>query len=364
MSSPYMLGIDFGDQFCKVALAKVMPDGRFDKLDVSYLHPPVPSVILFNDDGSVDFGIKAQAAKSPAAIGSLKRLLALAGREPSVDPDLVFPFVLGKTEKGEVGVKVGNAEGQHVVSVIEVLAVFFRQIMNLASSLVDGKITKVVFTIPNWFDNIQLASMTSACQLAGMPLVGLISESAAAHIYYTISRIKPFAAETSHLVVFIDVGHMATAVSVLSHINGKPVATTTLLDTTFGGHDVDMGILLKLDADILGKFDTRMQALVECHKVKEGLINLDMSLQLGLSDLFFSGQELYKLILYLHHIPDLIKEALSKAGFELNQVHKVIITGGSVHMLQIQDSISGMFPAEVIEMLDISFLNIMQNWKY
>ncbi|KAF5374505.1 hypothetical protein D9615_009132 [Tricholomella constricta] len=353
MSTTIMLGIDFGDQLCKVAIANPTDNGRIDELNVSFLSPLLPSFLLVEDERSIRFGIDAQAANNQANIGSLKRLLAFVGGEFPENYDPLTPFVLKKKENGEVGVEVNIAGAKQVFPAIQLISLFLRRVIALASSLAQGEVTQTVVTVPSWFSNAQQKSMAEACELAGLGLVGIITETTAAQIDYAVSGLRTLAAETQHNVIFIDIGHTATSVSVLSLLNGKPVSKSVISDPSFGGRNIDLAILNHLRTLAPEFSGNSLSVLADIQKVKEALhlcaLKDSLSVVSSESEVFLSGETLYKLVGSLNCISRLVKEALNEAGLTLDVIHRVRLSGGSMRLLQVRDCIASLFPLAVLE---------------
>ncbi|KAG5651677.1 hypothetical protein H0H81_007838 [Sphagnurus paluster] len=214
---------------------------QINELDVSFLSPLLPSLLLIEDEHNIR--LNAEAANINANIGSLKCLLAFIGGEFTEKNGDLLPFVLKEMQDGVIGVQVGlSGGGTQVFPALELVSLFIRRIIATTSAIAHSEVIRAVITIPGWFSDTQKHAMAEACKMAGLKIFGVITETMAAHIRCVASHLKTVST-AEYNVFFIDIGHTATSLSILSLCNGKPIVKCEIFDTSFGGRDIDIAIL-------------------------------------------------------------------------------------------------------------------------
>ncbi len=223
------LGIDLGTTN---SLGAMWKDGR-----PHVLHPEgdsgyVPSAIHFPERG---MPIVGRAAREMALIDprhtlmSIKRFMGRGLADVAEDARSV-PCALSETENGVIEFEVRGRK----YTPQELSALILMKVHNQACKGLGGlEVTKVVITVPAYFDDMQRQATRDAARLAGLDVLRIINEPTAAALAYGLDQKKH-----GNVAVF-DLGGGTFDVSVLSIEDGVFRVLATNGDTHLGGDDFD-----------------------------------------------------------------------------------------------------------------------------
>lgn len=287
----------------------------------------------------------------------------------------------------------GSSKGETSWSVEEILAQQLDYVKSIASQAASEPVRDLFLTVPSYFSQSQRRALKDAADIAGLHLVGMISEGSAVGINFAMTR--QFPEKEIHMVY--DSGAMKTTVTVLefetrpvpipipASTKSKKVSSTAkvqTVNTTFirvlgsasapwlGGVNIDETLrnilLTDLENSPIGKklgvnairSDARAMRKLwkEAQRVKhilsanheatvrvESLIN-DMDYRSSVSRVqleeacsSFSGK-----------FSQPIEDAKSAAGITTDQLESIIIFGGNTRVPMVQRAIKSSVPSEKI----------------
>ena len=220
----------------------------------------VPSVVRYNDDGSVVVGAdaRARAVEFPAAtISSAKRLMGRSLGDAAGDvPFLSYEVVAGERNTARVRLPAGR-----IVSPQEVSAEILRALKQRASDALGTDVSRAVVTVPAYFDDAQRQATRDAGRLAGLDVVRIVNEPTAAALAYGLGTSKE-----PRTVAIYDLGGGTFDVSILRITPAEREGETSFFqvlatagDTRLGGDDIDQQLVKLFLAEIretLGIADT------------------------------------------------------------------------------------------------------------
>ncbi|KAI3435832.1 hypothetical protein D9Q98_001890 [Chlorella vulgaris] len=255
-----LLAIDLGSEFLKLSVVKA---GRIPISIVinEMSRRKTPALVAFVEgDRLVGEEAASMAVRYPERVYA--RVADLLGR-PADDPRLAAalkaahrPYSLvpavNRTSPAAAGVQTDRGE---TVSAEELVASVLEYAKHLAEVSVEGSsITDCVLTVPASFTQQQRQALLDAAKLAGLNVMGLIHNHAAAALQYGIDR--DFANHTETLVVY-DLGAaslQAALVSYSAYTNSRGVSTSQaeVLDVVWredvGGEQLEL-VLVEHFAD-------------------------------------------------------------------------------------------------------------------
>ncbi len=293
-----------------------------------------PSVVAFTKTGEMLVG---QAAKNQAVVNS-ERTISSIKRE------------MGEKKKHKIGDKDYSPE--------QISAFILQKMKASAEAYLGEKVTDAVITVPAFFNDAQRTATKNAGEIAGLNVLRIINEPTAATLAYSLDKGK------EEKVLVFDLGGGTFDVSVLEIEPGKSQDERTIFevkatdgDTRLGGDDWDNKIIdwmvdkFRAEHGIdLAKDKMAMQRLKEAaEKAKTELSNVT---QTNINQPFISSGPDGPLHLdmtltradFERMTADLLKrcegpfnQALKDAKVKVEDLHEIILVGGSTRMPAVQD---------------------------
>lgn len=339
------IGIDLGTTNSCVAVyeggeAKVIANAEGERT--------TPSVVAFKDGNIIVGGAaKRQMVVNPDTIRSVKRLM-------------------GTNKKEKANGKEYTPE--------EVSAMILGDLKKTAESYLGEKVTKVVITVPAYFNDAQRQATKNAGKIAGLEVERIINEPTAAALAYGLDK-----QDNAQTVLVYDLGGGTFDVSILELGDGVFEVKSTSGNNRLGGDDFDQRIVDYLVEEIkkehnldLSSDKMAMQRLQDAaEKAKKDLSGM-MTTQISLPFLAQGPDGVINFELALTRskfeqlTEDLIdstlepvRKALSDAKLKASDIDKVLLVGGSTRIPKVQEIIKkelgkepskGVNPDEVVAM--------------
>ncbi|QMS85917.1 molecular chaperone DnaK [Candidatus Xianfuyuplasma coldseepsis] len=340
-----MIGIDLGTTNSCVAImegneAKVIANAEGART--------TPSVVAFKD-GEIQVGevAKRQMITNPDTVSSIKRKM-------------------GTTEKVNVNSKTYTPQ--------EISAMILQNLKKTAEDYLGHKVTEAVITVPAYFNDAERQATKDAGKIAGLEVKRIINEPTAAALAYGIDKT-----DKHQTILVYDLGGGTFDVSILDLAEGTFEVVSTAGDNRLGGDDFDKKIMDFLVAEFkretsvdLSVDKMAMQRLKDAaEKAKKdlsGITSAHISLpfiSVGPSGPVHLEQTLSraKFNELTHDLVEKtmgpVRRALKDAGMTKNDIHQVLLVGGSTRIPAVQDAIrkelgkepnKGVNPDEVVAM--------------
>ena len=287
-----------------------------------------PSVVAYkNGERIVGDAAKRQAVTNKNTVSSIKRLI-------------------GTSEKVEM-------EGKQYTPQ-EISAMILQYLKGYAEDYLGEKVTKAVITVPAYFNDAQRQATKDAGKIAGLEVERIINEPTAAALAYGIDKT-----DKEQKVLVYDLGGGTFDVSILELADGTFEVLSTNGDTHLGGDDFD-NVLVDWMVDTFKKengIDLRndkmaMQRLKEAaEKAKKDLSSM-MQTQISLPFIsagasgplhFESSLTRAKFDEMTKHLVERtmepVRNALRDAGLTKNDIHQVLLVGGSTRIPAVQEAV-------------------------
>ena len=321
-----IIGIDLGTTNSCVSVmeggeAKVIPNPEGNRT--------TPSVVAFkNGERIVGDAAKRQLITNKDTVYSIKRLM-------------------GTNQKVTL-------EGKEYTPQ-EVSAMILSYLKSYAEAYLGEKVEKAVITVPAYFNDAQRQATKDAGKIAGLDVVRIINEPTASALAFGSDK------ETSkeQKILVYDLGGGTFDVSILDIADGTFEVLSTNGDTHLGGDDFDEAIInwladnFKRENNIdLRQDKMALQRLKEAaEKAKKdlsGMVQTQISLPfisagpagpLHLEATLTRAQfnEMTKGLVERTLIP--VRQALKDAGLTANDIHQVLLVGGSTRIPAVQEAI-------------------------
>lgn len=353
-----IIGIDLGTTNSCVS---ILENGKYKIVPNEEGHNTTPSVVGFgkNEEKLVGQVAKRQAVTNPnKTLYGIKRLIGRKFEAAEVSKfEKVAPFEIFKNKNGDAWVKVDGKE----MSPQEISAIVLDKLKKAAESYLGETVTEAVITVPAYFNDAQRQATKDAGRIAGLEVKRIINEPTAAALAYGLDT------KTDKNIAVFDLGGGTFDVSILEiTTDGVFEVKATNGDTFLGGEDFDEIIINYLAEEFKkeNSIDLRndqmaLQRLKEAaEKAKHELSSVsstDINLPFITAD--SSGPKHMNINLtkakFEGLVADLIdrlagpcETALKDSGLDKNEIHEVILVGGSTRVPKVQEKVKEIFGKE------------------
>ena len=322
-----IIGIDLGTTNSCVA---VMEGGKPTVIANAEGARTTPSVVAFSKNGERLVGqiAKRQAVTNPDnTVISIKRKM-------------------GTAEKVKI-------EGESF-SPQEISAMVLQKLKTDAENYLGQKVTQAVITVPAYFSDSQRQATKDAGKIAGLEVLRIINEPTAAALAFGMDK-----EDQDQKIMVYDLGGGTFDVSILDIGDGVFEVLATNGNTHLGGDDFDEriisylvdefkksnGIDLKTDKMAMQRLkEAAEKAKIELSGMQQTQINLPFitadsngpkHLDITLTRAKF--EELIGDLVDATRIP--VEQAMKDAGITANDLHKVLLVGGSTRVPAVQEAV-------------------------
>jgi molecular chaperone DnaK len=317
-----------------------------------------PSVVAFTKTGERLVGqvAKRQAVTNPQnTVFSIKRFMGRKFDEVSEEMKMV-PFEVIRASNADARVSANGKE----YSPPEISAMILQKLKQAAEEHLGQPVSKVVVTVPAYFNDAQRQATKDAGQIAGLEVMRIVNEPTAAALAYGLDKKK------DETIAVYDFGGGTFDISILEVGEGVVEVKATNGDTHLGGDNLDQRIIDWIGAEFkksegidLTKDRMALQRLkeaaekakMELSTVMETDINLPFitadqtgpkHLQMKLTRARF--EQLVEDLLQRTVGPT--KQALTDAGLDPSKIDEVVLVGGSTRIPKVQQIVKELFGKE------------------
>ena len=315
-----IIGIDLGTTNSCVA---VMEGGEAVVIPNAEGNRTTPSVVAFSKNGE-------------RLVGQIAKRQAVTNPENTV---ISIKRKMGTAEK----VKIDGDE----FSPQEISAMILQKLKADAENYLGQKVTQAVITVPAYFSDSQRQATKDAGKIAGLEVLRIINEPTAASLAYGMDK-----EDQDQKIMIYDLGGGTFDVSILDIGDGVFEVLSTNGNTHLGGDDFDQRIIdylvsefkksngIDLSADRMAMQrlkEAAEKAKIELSGMQQTQINLPFitadstgpkHLDVTLTRAKF--EELISDLIEATKVP--VEQALKDAGITANDLHKVLLVGGSTRV--------------------------------
>jgi len=312
----------------------------------------VPSVVALDERDQIIVGNPARKylIETPErAVYSVKRLMG-RGVEDIQDELKLFPFRLADDlAAGEVlRIKLGNK----TYTPPEISAFILRQLKRNAERYFGAPVSKVVITVPAYFNDAQRQATKDAGRIAGLEVLRLVNEPTAASLAYGLDK-----KETATVAVY-DLGGGTFDISILKLHEGIFEVIATNGDTHLGGDDIDnLLIAIALD-DSQGDLGMDVRRSGEAvQTIRKSVIDAKIALSSQdetILDVELPGRKRYCRKITRGQFEQLIRpvidrtvgpvrQAMKDAGLTAKQIDEAVLVGGSTRIPLVRGVVEKLF---------------------
>jgi molecular chaperone DnaK len=315
-----------------------------------------PSVIGFLDNGERKVGdsAKRQAITNPLrTIMSIKRFMGRRYSE-SVNETKNVPYQVNQGNNDTVRVKIDDKE----YTAQELSAMILQKMKKIAEDYLGQEVTEAVITVPAYFNDSQRQATKEAGEIAGLTVRRIINEPTAAALAYGMDK----KGQDMTIAVY-DLGGGTFDISILELGGGVFEVKATNGDTHLGGDDFDRTIIEWLAEEFrqqegidLIKNPESLQRLKEAAEKAKIELSSGTTTDINLPYISFTDSGAKHLVRQLSRAKfeqlteELVRrtlepcrKALEQAGMSVNDIHEVILVGGSTRIPRIQQAVEEFF---------------------
>ena len=319
-----IIGIDLGTTNSCVS---VMEGGDPVVIPNSEGNRTTPSVVAFSKNGE-------------RLVGQIAKRQAVTNPENTV---ISIKRKMGTSEKVKI-------EGDSFTPQ-EISAMILQKLKADAENYLGQKVTQAVITVPAYFNDSQRQATKDAGKIAGLEVLRIINEPTAAALAYGMDK------EQDQKILIYDLGGGTFDVSILDIGDGVFEVLSTSGNTHLGGDDFDNAIInylvdefkksngidLKSDKMAMQRLkEAAEKAKIELSGVQQTQINLPFITADSTGpkhlDVTLTRSKFEELI---HDLVEAtagpVNQALKDAGLTANDIHKVLLVGGSTRVPAVQE---------------------------
>ena len=309
----------------------------------------VPSVVALTDNGIIvgDAAKEHLIRGSERTVYSVKRFM---GRDLADVADELSYFPYKLTEQGGV---IRIQLGEKAYSPPQISAMILKELKRRAEAHLSEEVSKVVITVPAYFNDSQRQATKDAGLIAGLEVLRIINEPTAASLAYGLQK------RTQGQIAVFDLGGGTFDISILKLKNGIFEVLSTNGNTHLGGDDFDRTVadhfLKEIRArhglDLQAFPDTMQSMRLEAERAKIRLsdepkttVTIELPEGRGKFNSELTRDQLEALT------KDLVEQtlapcrsALKDAGLEPSDIDEVVLVGGSTRMPLVRRRVQDLF---------------------
>ncbi|XP_022914483.1 heat shock 70 kDa protein 4 isoform X2 [Onthophagus taurus] len=361
MAAMSVIGIDFGNESCYVAVAKA---GGIETIANDYSLRATPTCIAFSEKNRI-LGVAAknqQVTNMRNTIYGLKRLLGRKYSDKQVQDELKhLPFNTKQLPDDVLGIETRYLNEVRVFTPEQCLAMLFTKLKDTSSAAIETALKDCVISVPSYYTHAERQALLDAAAIADLNVLCLLNETTATALAYGIYKQDlPAPEETPRNVIFVDCGYASLQVSACAFHKGQLKMLAATSDPNLGGRDIDYKLAEYFKRDFMKRYGidagsnqrAYIRLLAEVEKLKKQMsansTSLPLNIECFMEDKDVRGdmkradmEELCKDL--FNRVRNKLVKCLQDSGLDLEMVHSVEIVGGSTRIPAIKQLITEVF---------------------
>ncbi|GKD55860.1 heat shock 70 kDa protein 16 [Tanacetum coccineum] len=364
-----VIGFDIGNVNCVIAAAK---RGGIDVLLNDEAKRELPAVVSFGDKqrflGSA--GAAFATANPKSTISQIKRLIGRQYKERSVQEELkLLPFVTIEGPRGGILIELEYMKEKLTFTPLEILGMLFKHLKQIAEKNLESPVADCVIGIPSYFTDLQRREYLDAAAIAGLKPLRLMHDGTAIALGYgmyktDLSDVGPT------IVVFVDIGHCDTQVTVAAFKQGQMKILSHSFDNNLGGRDFDEVLFKhfaaqfkeKYEIDVSSNARASIRLRASCEKVKKVLsanTEAPLSIECLIEDKDARGiitrEEFENLSReLLERVSEPCVKAVNESGISHDKIYTIELVGSGSRIPAIMKRLASLFQKEPTRTLNAS----------
>lgn len=355
MSKDPAIGIDLGTTYSCVG---VWQNDKVDIIANDQGNRTTPSYVAFTEtERLIGDAAKNQVARNPEnTVFDAKRLIGRKFDDKDIQADIKhWPFKVEKGSDDKPIIVVQYMGENKRFQPEQISSMVLIKMKETAEAYLNKTIKDAVVTVPAYFNDSQRQATKDAGTIAGLNVLRIINEPTAAAIAYGLDKKS----KVERNVLIFDLGGGTFDVSLLTIEDGIFEVKATNGHTHLGGEDFDNRLVnfciddfkKKHKLDISGNARSLRRLRTQCEKAKRILssaVNATIECE-ALADgqdyncnLSRAKFEELNIDLFRKCMPP-VENVLKDSGLAKDQVHEVVLVGGSTRIPKVQQMIKDFF---------------------
>jgi len=349
---PKAIGIDLGTTYSCVG---VWINDRVEIIANDQGNRTMPSYVAFTENERlIGEGAKSQVASNgPNTVFDAKRLIGKKYDDPAVQSDkkhMTFE-IKKKGDKPQIYVPIKDK----TFNPEEISAMVLGKMKSVAESYLGEEVKDAVITVPAYFNDSQRQATKDAGAIAGINVLRVINEPTAAAIAYGLDKTN----EGEKNILICDTGGGTHDISLLTLDEGIFEVKATAGDTHLGGEDFDTRLVEFCEKEFLKKNKSikeisargRRRLRSACERAKRTLSSssnttieveslaegIDFSYPITRARFEALCLDIFKKVI------SPVEKVLRDAGMSKNDIHEIIMVGGTTRIPKVQSMLSDFF---------------------
>ena len=375
LEDEYAIGLDLGTTFSCIGVyrngaVEIIPNSRGEKT--------TPSIVIFTKDSNIKVGEETTdflVENYDSCIYEIKRIIGREFEDKELQEKIKkLPFEIVQSNTGKTPeVQVKTNSGSKTYSPVEISSFIIKHMIQNAEKYLNRKITKLVITVPAYFNETQRNSTKQAVELAGVKVLEIINEPTAAALSYGFDTKK----DINEKILVFDLGGGTFDVSILSvkkddksnddqekgqdknksnYISFEVKGTSG--DTNLGGEDFDNELVdyiiekTKFNEKEIKEDKKAMKKLkISCENIKKILSSSEQTI-LRIQN-FYKNEDIIEKITrkefedkcdhLFKKLETSLENALKNAKIKAEDIHEIILVGGSTKIPKVKEIIRNYF---------------------
>lgn len=356
------IGIDLGTTYSCVG---VFQHGKVEIIANDQGNRTTPSYVAFTDsERLIGDAAKNQVAMNPQnTVFDAKRLIGRKYDDEKIQDDIKhWPFkVVNDCGKPKISIEYKGEQKKFAPE--EISSMVLTKMKETAEAFLGTTIRDAVITVPAYFNDSQRQATKDAGAIAGLNVMRIINEPTAAALAYGLD--KNLKGEKN--VLIFDLGGGTFDVSILTIDEGSLFEVrATAGDTHLGGEDFDNRLVTHFAEEFKRKYKKDLRssprALRRLRSAAErAKRTLSSSTEATIEvDALFEGVDFYTKISrarFEELCGDLfrstlqpVEKALTDAKMDKNQIHDIVLVGGSTRIPKVQNLLQQFFCGKTLNL--------------
>ncbi|XP_076922441.1 heat shock 70 kDa protein 16-like [Bidens hawaiensis] len=364
-----VVGFDIGNENCVIAAAR---NRGIDVLLNDESNRETPAVVSFGEKqrflGSA--GAASATMNPKSTISQVKRLIGISYRNPVVQKDLnMLPFETSEAPNGGVLIHLRYLNDRYTFTPVQILGMLFAHLKQMAEKNLEILVSDCVIGIPSYFTDLQRRAYLDAAQIAGLKPLRLVHDCTAIALGYGIYK-NDFSDSGPTNVVFVDIGHCDTQVTVAAFENGHLKILSHAFDNRLGGRDFDEVLFNhfadkfkeQYNIDVYTNTRACVRLRTACEKLKKVLsanaeapLNIECLMDEKDVKGFIKREDFENLCLdLLEKVTVPCAKAVNDAGINVHEIYAIELVGSGSRIPAIMRKLTSLFGKEPRRTLNAS----------
>ncbi|XP_033195781.1 heat shock protein 70Cb isoform X1 [Bombus vancouverensis nearcticus] len=361
MAAMSVIGIDFGNESCYVAVARA---GGIETIANDYSLRNTPSCVAFSGKNRI-LGVAAKnqmVTNMKNTIHGFKRLLGRKYNDPQVQRELqTLPFKVTHQSDGSIGIHVQYLGEEHIFSPEQITAMLFTKLKDISETALQTVVNDCVISVPSYYTQAERQALLDAARIAGLNVLRLFNETTATALCYGIYKQDlPAPDAPPRNVVFVDCGYASLQVSICAFHKGKLKMIASTFDSQLGGRNIDSILAEHFCKEFQSRYNidphnnprAYIRLLAEVEKLKKQMsansTMLPLNIECFMDEKDVHGEmkraDMEAMCAHLFkRVESTLRRCLEDSKLKLEDIHSVELAGGSSRVPAIKRLVEEVF---------------------